>query len=187
MALHAGNGKLRYLVSETALRGTQLVVGTKIFNFPVLMALRGWLLRRVLSIGPGTRFADHVSVESHHGIVGRFKCGARVEIAHNVIADITGGLVIEDDVWISEDAILLTHDHRIVKGRPKSDWPVETAAKVIAADAWIGARAIVLPKAARIGRRAVVAAGSVVTKDVPDYAVVAGIPARVIGSTDADA
>ena len=49
----------------------------------------------------------------------------------------------------------------------------------------IGAGAVLLP--VRIGRKALVAAGAVVTRDVPDYAVVAGSPAKVIGSTrDAD-
>jgi acetyltransferase-like isoleucine patch superfamily enzyme len=51
---------------------------------------------------------------------------------------------------------------------------------VIGDDAWIGANAIVLPGCGRIGRGAVVGAGSVVTRDVPDFAVVAGNPARIV-------
>ena len=47
-------------------------------------------------------------------------------------------------------------------------------------DVWIGARAIVLPGCKRIGHGAVIGAGSVVTKDVPDWAVVGGNPARVV-------
>lgn len=57
---------------------------------------------------------------------------------------------------------------------------VPTAKLEIDADAWIGARALILPGCRRIGRGAVIAAGAVVTRDVPDYAVVGGNPARLI-------
>jgi len=57
---------------------------------------------------------------------------------------------------------------------------VATAPLAIEADAWLGAHTIILPGCQRIGRGAVVAAGAVVTRDVPAYAVVAGNPARVL-------
>lgn len=56
---------------------------------------------------------------------------------------------------------------------------VETATLCIEDGAWIGARAILLPGCRRVGRGAIVAAGAVVTRDVPDYALVAGNPATV--------
>ena len=57
---------------------------------------------------------------------------------------------------------------------------VETAPLSIGAGSWLGAHVIILPGCRRIGRGAVVAAGAVLTRDVPDYAVVGGNPARVI-------
>lgn len=58
---------------------------------------------------------------------------------------------------------------------------VSTKPVVIGDDVWIGANAVILP-GVTIGRHCVVAAGAVVTKDVPDNCVVAGVPARIIKS-----
>jgi acetyltransferase-like isoleucine patch superfamily enzyme len=56
---------------------------------------------------------------------------------------------------------------------------VSTMPVVIADDVWIGANAVILP-GVKIGRHVVVAAGAVVTKDVPDNSMVAGVPAKAI-------
>ena len=52
---------------------------------------------------------------------------------------------------------------------------------MIAGDNWIGSNAVIL-KGVTIGRGAVVAAGAIVNRDVPDYSIVGGVPAKVIGS-----
>jgi acetyltransferase-like isoleucine patch superfamily enzyme len=66
------------------------------------------------------------------------------------------------------------------KGHPESLPDVSSAGIVIEDDAWIGFNAVVL-KGVRIGRGAVVGAGSVVTADVPSFEIVAGNPARTVG------
>jgi acetyltransferase-like isoleucine patch superfamily enzyme len=54
---------------------------------------------------------------------------------------------------------------------------------ILAANVWVGARVLIL-KGVRVGTNAVIAAGSVVTKDVPSDSIVGGNPARVIGHVD---
>ena len=85
-------------------------------------------------------------------------------------------------VMLAPEVVIVGGDHRIdVPGTPIvfSGRP-ELARTVIGADAWIGFRAIVMA-GVTIGRGAVVAAGAVVTKDVPAYEIHAGVPARKIG------
>ena len=62
---------------------------------------------------------------------------------------------------------------------PLKDQGYRTAPVVIGDEAWLGANAVVL-RGVRIGRGAIVGANSVVTRDVPDYAIVGGVPARLL-------
>lgn len=96
-------------------------------------------------------------------------------------AVVPSGVEMGNYVMIGPELLITGIDHRfdepgvavIFSGRPA---PQDC---VIEDDVWIGARAILL-KGVRIGRGAVVAAGAVVTKDVPPYTIVGGVPARPI-------
>jgi acetyltransferase-like isoleucine patch superfamily enzyme len=69
---------------------------------------------------------------------------------------------------------------------PQSPAFATTGGPVVIEDyAWVSCRTVILPNV-RIGRGAVVAAGAVVTRDVPDYAIVGGVPAKVIGERSRD-
>ena len=57
---------------------------------------------------------------------------------------------------------------------------IETRPLAICDDVWIGRRAIILPGCSRVGRGAIIGAGAVVARDVPDYAIYAGNPAKEI-------
>jgi acetyltransferase-like isoleucine patch superfamily enzyme len=84
------------------------------------------------------------------------------------------------DVMIAPSVTIRDTDHEIEDvGRPMLQQGIRTAPVVIEDDVWIGHGASVL-KGVRIGRGAIVAAGAVVTKNVPSYAIVGGIPARVL-------
>lgn len=87
-----------------------------------------------------------------------------------------GGITIEDDVFIGPHCVLATEYH---PEDPATRHSLLTKPIVVKRNAWLGANVTVLA-GVTIGENAIVAAGSVVTKDVPANTVVAGSPARVI-------
>lgn len=128
-------------------------------------------------VGEHCNVCDHVFIES--GAV----VGSRVTIKNNAL--IWEGVTIEDDVFIGP-GVIFTNDQyprsRAMKQARqrysnKDNWLVST---LVQKGASIGAGAIILG-GAEIGRFASVAAGSVVTKNVPDHGLVMGNPARLVG------
>lgn len=87
-----------------------------------------------------------------------------------------GGIYIDDDVLIGHNVVLVTLNHCMV---PEQRADMEPAPIHIGKHVWIGANAMVLP-GVTIGDGAVIAAGAVVTMDVPENTVVGGVPAKVI-------
>ena len=91
------------------------------------------------------------------------------------------GITIEDNVLIGSGVHMYVHNHRFENTFlpiSKQGW-YPSKSILIKEGSWIGANALILP-GVTIGKNAVVGAGSVVTKQVPDYAVVVGAPARVV-------
>lgn len=124
-----------------------------------------------LNVEQGAYFGNgnDVKVGSHVGIGKNFTL-------HNCL------LTIDDHLLMGEEVMILGGGHNYEQpdvtigqqgSKPKT-------ALHIAGDVWIGARALILPGCHRIGHGAIVGAGAVVTKDVPDYAVVGGNPAKII-------
>ncbi len=85
-----------------------------------------------------------------------------------------GGISIEDEVLIAANVQIISNNHDPYDRSVLTCKPV-----LIKKGAWIGAGASIMP-GVTIGKFAIVGAASVVTHDVPDYAVVVGSPARVI-------
>ena len=94
------------------------------------------------------------------------------------------GIKIGNDVIIGPNTMFLFNKidysdlSKLIKDCKVYNEPIE-----IKDDVWIGANAIVLP-GVTIGKRCIIGAGSVVTKDFPDYSVVAGVPGKVIKQYD---
>lgn len=103
---------------------------------------------------------DHTRIGIHSTIIGPVCIGSHVHLAQGITVT------------------ALNHRYEDKKRRI-DEQGVSTQPVVISDDVWIGANAVILP-GVTIGRHAVVAAGAVVTKDVPDYCMVGGVPAKII-------
>jgi UDP-2-acetamido-3-amino-2,3-dideoxy-glucuronate N-acetyltransferase len=131
---------------------------------------RVWAFAHVLSgavIGADCNICDHTFIE------GNVKVGDRVTVKCGVY--LWDGVTVEDDVFIGPAAVF-TNDLRPRSRRR----PSEFARTLLCRGASIGASAVLLP-GIQIGRWAMVGAGAVVTRSVPDHALVVGNPARQKG------
>ena len=125
-------------------------------------------------IGESTRLtAPFNLVASEH-----LRIGKNVYIGGNLLGMCRGGIEIEDDVMIAANVSLISNNHDLYDRAVLLCKPVK-----VCKGAWIGAGAQIMP-GVRVGRYAVVGAGSIVTKDVEDYQVVVGNPARPIKTLD---
>jgi hypothetical protein len=112
-------------------------------------------------------------------------CGCRLRVGKNVIVNKgatifpAGGVEIADNVLIGPDVKIVTVNHDF---RDRRDC-LRFGKVTVEENAWICVGAIVCP-GVRIGKNAVVAAGAVVTKDVPDNVMVGGNPARIVKRLD---
>jgi acetyltransferase-like isoleucine patch superfamily enzyme len=142
-----------------------------------------------INIGNGCLIEGLIATETEYA---RVNIGNNVFIGGGTIIDSVCSLTIEDDVLISYQCIIQDSDnHSTAYSLRKNDtadwknngyhnWEITPKKPVIISKgAWIGARVIIL-KGILIGQGSVVGAGSVVTKNVPDWTIVGGNPAKVI-------
>jgi acetyltransferase-like isoleucine patch superfamily enzyme len=112
-----------------------------------------------------------------HTNFGRFiRLGKNVIINHGCTFLDLGGINVEDDVLIGPKVNLLSEGHPL---DPDGRKVLDLKRVHIKRNAWIGAAATILPGMTE-GENSVVAAGALVTKDVPDTTVVVGVPAKII-------
>lgn len=108
--------------------------------------------------------------------------GKHTKIGKNVFVNFDcvfldfGGITIEDGVFIAPKVSLLTEGHPI---SPEERHSLTVVPILVKKKAWIGANATIMP-GVTIGENSIIAACAVVTKDVPDNVVVAGVPAKVV-------
>lgn len=99
-----------------------------------------------------------------------------VQISRDCNIDCTGNVEIKNNALISERVVIYTHSHNY---DPKSKPDLKPL--LIEDNSWIGSDSIILSSVGKIGKKSIIGAGSVLTKDVPNGEVWAGNPAKKIG------
>lgn len=163
---------LYYGLAQHLPKSTMPVLGT------VSKRFRRWCCKHMfaecgqnLNVEKGAYFGNGKDIK-----VGKYVGLGKNFVMHNRI------LTIGDYLMMGEDVMFLGGGHGYEHmGVPMGEQgSKEKSQLTIDGDVWIGARAIILPGCKRIGYGSIVGAGSVVTKDVPDYAIVGGNPAKVL-------
>lgn len=129
-----------------------------------------------VELGNDVTIGDDVFISAD--VPSRCRIGDDVHIDRLTRLDFTGDLQIGSGVTVSEAVVVETHTH----GHDPRSKPTPCDL-TIGNNVWIGMRAVILPQVGTIGDNAIIGAGAVVTKPVPPNAIVAGVPAVVVGKT----
>jgi acetyltransferase-like isoleucine patch superfamily enzyme len=135
-----------------------------------------FLKAHLAHLGDNSIVSDHVKIISYKNVW----IGSNVSVANQVILDGRGGLYLGDGCLIGFQTIFITCTHK----SEQLDLPVHhqgfySKPITVGKNTWLGARCTILP-GVTIGDSAIIAAGSVITKDIPPGVVAAGVPCRVI-------
>lgn len=129
------------------------------------------------AVGAGSRVGAFVEIQKNATIGERCKISS-----HTFICE---GVTIEDEVFVGHGVMFINDIHPRATNedggaQSEADWAVVTT--LVKHRASIGSNATIMG-GVTIGQGALIGAGAVVTKDVPDYAIVAGVPAKIVGDT----
>ena len=137
-------------------------------------AMRAFWAKRILAksgnninVERGAIFDPAVSVGNNSGI--------------GINCEVYGPVSIGDDVMMGPECVIYTSGHKF----DRTDVPImlqgstEKEPVVIGDDVWIGRRVMIMP-GVKIGNGCIIGAGAVVTKDIPDYSVAGGVPAKIV-------
>ncbi|REE27447.1 succinyltransferase-like protein [Winogradskyella pacifica] len=132
-------------------------------------------------IGDGVSISSYCQLYSREkGVEGKLIIGTSSNISNNTILDLSGDICIGENVAIANNCFIFTHNHDYTdKNLPSWKGGLHIEPVLIKDGCWIGANTKILP-GVTIGERAVVAAGSVVTKSVPPNTIFGGNPAKLI-------
>ena len=157
------------------------------------------MCRRFNATDPTDHAAQEAIIRELFGSTGDFvsiqpsfncDCGANIHVGDGFLTNYNVTILdiaevrIGQHVMIGPNTIITTVGHPLSRAGRRA-WKAQAAPVTIGDDVWLGGNVVVLP-GVTIGSNVVVAAGAVVTKDVPDDCVVAGVPARVVKQLERD-
>lgn len=173
--------KIKYSFVQGVRLIGQILVGSRLFNLPGLMQLRDLNYRLLFGFGKGFHCGHNAFIDrEHQKYDGSIEAGEHVFISHDTNIDYTGHLIIKDRVKITEGVSILTHARDIKALRERGEDINNQTTLIIEENAYIGAKSIILASCHYIGKNAIIGAGSVVTKDVPDNALFVGTAAKFL-------
>ena len=136
--------------------------------------LEPWSLMQV-----GPRCEIHPSVTFREGqniVIGE---RIRIQPFSCLWASPNAKIIVGDGTGLGPGTMIFSSNHQYVPGKPYIDQPYNERDVIIGRNVWVGARCVILP-GVRIGDNAVIAAGSVVNRDVAEATLVGGVPAKLL-------
>lgn len=135
--------------------------------------------RRHLSLGPRAQISPTASFANAQRIVA----GQGLHVGAEAIlwaGPGSGRIHLGSNVLMGPGVLITAANYRFNDGHPVTEQAMDEADVSIGNDVWLGAKAMVMP-GVTVGDGAIIAAGAVVTRDIPPMAIAAGVPAKVVG------
>lgn len=140
-------------------------------------------------VGSGTTIltGSRIQLYSAKGEMPKIVIGEKCYIGHHNTFLAAADIVIGNEVLLASNILISSENHSTnpESDTPYMDQPLKASPVYIGDGTWLGERVMVMPGVS-IGKKCVIGGGSVVTRDIPDYCIAVGSPARVVKAYDFD-
>jgi len=162
----------------------QFMFSGKLFSIPGFYSIKIFVYKLMFGFKGNIMIGRDVYFDrTHKKNTGFIKVGNNVKFVRHIHIDYTGFLTIKDNVIITSGVHIYTHHRDLDEHKKGNDVNIQDEL-IIEENTYIGTNAIILSSCHYIGKNARIGANSVVTKDVPDNALVGGVPAKLIRMID---